>query len=229
MPTAPQTTLIRHNVFVKSDRPSGDGDRPNVLVGGVPNSGTGSQDTYQIYGNVFAHNPRESLLQAEGTVFIHDNIFVDAPGAAVYLRSQNIRLRRAHLYQNTFYSVGTGISVASAPSDGNALLVGNIIFAVNAISGVSFTDLDNIRAASSAASDYLIAPSITFGAMDFFQNSSELGRGAPLDLGTFSNLQDFDKDFNGNAKGSFVYRGAYAGQSSNPGWKISLERKPLPQ
>jgi hypothetical protein len=77
MPTAPTTTIIRHNVFIKTDRPSPDGDRPNLLLGGFPDSGPGADDRYEIYGNFFYHNPRESLLQASGRVSIHDNIFVD--------------------------------------------------------------------------------------------------------------------------------------------------------
>jgi len=32
MPIEPGSTLIRHHVFIKSDAPSPDGDRPNLLV-----------------------------------------------------------------------------------------------------------------------------------------------------------------------------------------------------
>src|SRR5262249_19677853 len=56
MPTGPSTTIIRHNVFIKNDQPSPDGDRPNVLLGGFPNSGAGSTDMYEVYGNFFFHN-----------------------------------------------------------------------------------------------------------------------------------------------------------------------------
>jgi hypothetical protein len=38
MPQGPQSTIIRNNVFIKDDRPSPDGDRPNVLVGGFPDT-----------------------------------------------------------------------------------------------------------------------------------------------------------------------------------------------
>ena len=37
MPTEPTSTIIRNNVFIKDDRPSPDGDRPNLLVGAFPN------------------------------------------------------------------------------------------------------------------------------------------------------------------------------------------------
>ena len=79
LPTTPSRTLIRHNAFIKKDAPSPDGDRPNLLVGGFPNSGPGSRDVYEIYGNFFFHNPRESLLHASGRVIIHDNVFADQP------------------------------------------------------------------------------------------------------------------------------------------------------
>jgi hypothetical protein len=67
----PNSTIIHNNTFVKNDRPSPDGDRPNLLVGGFPDSGPGSDGLYQIYGNLFDHNPREALLQASGRVTIH--------------------------------------------------------------------------------------------------------------------------------------------------------------
>ena len=79
LPRGPSTTIIRYNVFIKGDRPSPDGNRPNLLVDGFPDSGPGAQDRYQVYGNVLFDNPRESLFQANGRVSIHDNVFVDAP------------------------------------------------------------------------------------------------------------------------------------------------------
>jgi len=39
MPEADQITVIRNNVFKKDGRPSPDGDRPNLLVGGFPRLG----------------------------------------------------------------------------------------------------------------------------------------------------------------------------------------------
>jgi len=44
MPTTASRTIIRHNVFIKNDAPSPDGDRANLLVGGFPDSGPGSDD-----------------------------------------------------------------------------------------------------------------------------------------------------------------------------------------
>ena len=55
--------------------------------------------------------------------------------------------------------------------------------------------------------------------MDFYPRAGQLS-GSVLDLTAFANYVDYDKDFNGNDKGSVIYRGAYAGEGSNPGWKL---------
>src|SRR5205085_9299614 len=89
MPTGQSFTIVRNNVFIKNDQASPDGDRPNMLVGGFPSSGAGSTDMYEIYGNFFYHNPRESLLQVEGRVTIHDNVFVDGNTTGILLSSNN--------------------------------------------------------------------------------------------------------------------------------------------
>lgn len=76
MPTAVSETHIRRNVFSKANGGSqGDMARPNVLLGHFPLDGAGVDDQYRVYGNFFHDNPHESLLQAEGNVSIHDNIF----------------------------------------------------------------------------------------------------------------------------------------------------------
>lgn len=67
LPTGPTRTIIRDNVFIKDSRASPDGDRPNLLVGGWPDTGAGSDNLYEIYGNFFFENPREALIQATGS------------------------------------------------------------------------------------------------------------------------------------------------------------------
>ncbi len=69
MPTTPQKTIIRNNVFSKSANSSTGGlARPNLLVGHFPTSGPGVDDQYEIYGNFFWQNPTEALFQGEGNV-----------------------------------------------------------------------------------------------------------------------------------------------------------------
>ncbi len=59
MPPGPNTTIIRHNTFFDNDVQGalGEGSRPNLFTGGFPDSGPGSADTYQVYGNLFDGNP----------------------------------------------------------------------------------------------------------------------------------------------------------------------------
>jgi len=223
MPTGDNVTIIRNNVFIKNDAPSPFGDRPNLLVGGFPNSGPGMNDLYEIYGNFFYHNPRESLFQGSGRVSLHDNIFVDVAGTAMLLRNHDLALKLAHVYNNTIYAAGEGIYFGSTPTQGGAV-VGNLVFAAAPIGGAVPSQQDNIVDSSAHASTYVKAPSTTLGAMDFFPLVGQC-QGAALNLTPFAGQTDYDRDFNGTSKGSFVFRGAYAGEGTNPGWALNAGLK----
>ncbi|MCC6691392.1 MAG: hypothetical protein IT235_07650, partial [Bacteroidia bacterium] len=74
-------TIIRNNVFSKGANSSGgDVSRPNLLLGGFPATGDGSNDRYEVYGNFFYQNPSEGLLQATGNHAIYNNIFYNNMG-----------------------------------------------------------------------------------------------------------------------------------------------------
>jgi hypothetical protein len=218
MPTGTSTTIVRNNVFIKNDGPSPSGDRPNVLVGGFPDSGPGSGDRYEIYGNLFFHNPRESLLQVSGRVTIHDNVFVDSSQNAVTLQDHDLPLKLAYVYNNTIYGVSSGIRFGNSAPQGDAV-VGNLIFAGTPIAGAIADKRDNLELAVSDAPTYVKAPSLTLGQMDFYPIAGKC-EGAPLDLSKFSADADYDRDFNGTSKGGFTFRGAYAGDGTNPGWPL---------
>jgi MYXO-CTERM domain-containing protein len=218
MPTEPTSTIIRNNVFIKNDDPSPDGDRPNVLFGGFPDTGPGSTDRYEIYGNVFFHNPRESLLQASGRVTVHDNLFVDVRGTAVLLQNHDLPLKLAYVYNNTVFGAGTGISFGSSAGQGDAV-VGNLVFAATAIRGSIQNQKDNLIDTTANAASYVKTPSIQLGAMDFYPLPGKC-QGTPLDLAIMSEDVDYAVDFNGTSKGEFKFRGAYAGEGTNPGWLI---------
>ncbi len=220
----PSRTVIRHNVFVKNDRASPDGDRPNLLVGGFPLSGDNSNDTYEIYGNVFVHNPRESLLQASGRVSVHDNLFVDVTGAAIRLQNHDLPLRRAWVYNNTVFSAGTAISISGAPPEGS-VVVGNALFANTPWSGSPATTADNVTGTPAQAAAMLVNASTLLGMMDLFPSPGMLG-GTALDLTAFSSDVDALLDFNCQPKGARTFRGAYAGDGVNPGWMPVLDNKP---
>jgi hypothetical protein len=218
MPTGDSTTILRHNVFIKDDQPSPDGDRPSVLLGGFPDSGPGANDLYQVYGNFFFHNPRESLLQVSGRVSIHDNVFVDASDAAIRLRNHDLPLKLAHVYNNTLYAAKTGIGFGNLPSQEHRV-TGNLIFADTDISGAPPNAFDNLSDTVANAAKYVTAPSITLGSMDFYPLASKC-EGAALDLSAFAAQADYDRDFNSLSKGGMTFRGAYAGAGTNPGWKL---------
>src|SRR4051794_18497336 len=222
MPTGQSFTIIRNNVFIKNDQPSPDGDRPNVLVGGFPDSGLGSTDIYEVYGNFFYHNPREALFQASGRVSVHDNVFVDGNRGAAVLQNHDLPLRLAYVYNNTVYTANRGIYFGSSAPSGDAVLA-NLVFAGTPISGSIQNLSGNITDAFANAPLYVKAPSFTLGAMDFYPLAGK-AQGSTFDLSPFVADPDYAFDFNGTpknaAKGAFVFRGAYAGEGVNPGWKL---------
>ena len=49
--------------------------------------------------------------------------------------------------------------------------------------------------------------------------------GSAIDTAPIATYVDFDRDFNDAARDG-TRRGAYAGDGTNPGWQLALERKP---
>jgi hypothetical protein len=231
MPLEPTSTIIRNNVFIKDDKPSPDGDRPNVLVGAFPASGFGSMNMYEIYGNYFVHNHREALFQGTGRVSLHDNIFIDGPysyPAVVLTKQKTGPLKVALFYNNTVYTPGPGIRLGSQAIQGSAI-IGNLIFASTPITGQATSLEDNITGTLENARMYVRSPSFDPAAADFYPLAGKC-RGTPIDLSTFQSNGEYTTDFNGVPKtqsaGSVVFRGAYAGEGENPGWRLAADRKP---
>jgi hypothetical protein len=223
MPQGPQSTIIRNNVFIKDNSPSPDGDRPNLLVGGFPDTGSGSHDLYQIYSNLLMHNPREALFQGSGRISFHDNILVGGQSAGAVFRDHDLPLKLAHVFNNTIYSPQIGINFGSVAREGQAV-VGNLIFAQTPIFGLNIPHSDNLVARPADAGNYVRAPVSQLGALDFYPLSGRV-TGPPLDLSPFAGELDFDRDFNGRSKDGHSFRGAYAGDGSNPGWRLSAQIK----
>lgn len=225
MPTGASRTIIRHNVFIKNDAPSPDGDRANLLVGGFPGSGPGSDDLYEIYGNFFWQNPRESLLQASGRVSIHDNVFAGGL-SAISVRDHDLPVKLVHIYNNTICSAARGIRIASAAREDHAV-VGNVVFADEPLSlHVSITAVrDNITGPVAAAGEHLINPSLVPGEMDVRPKPGRC-EGAPLDLSGFISQTAFDLDFDGASKGERRFRGAYSRLGKASGWRLQNGLKP---
>jgi len=217
MPTTPQKTILRHNVFVKGELPNEAGERPNLLIGALPARGPGSEDNYEIYGNLFFHNHRESLLQAEGRVSIHDNIFVDCTGDAVHLQNHYGKVRRAYVYDNTFYAVDTAIQFAH-PALEDHLVTGNLMFSGKGITGEYAKEANNLHVPVESAGNYVARPSLVLGEMDFYPLAGKC-KGDAVDLSPFALDTDSGRDFNGTTRDP-AYRGAYSGEGKNPGWQL---------
>jgi hypothetical protein len=223
MPQESQSTIIRNNVFIKDDRRSPGGDRPNLLVGGFPDTGPGSHDLYQIYGNLLLHNPREALFQGSGRISFHDNILVGGETAGAVFRDHDLPLKLAHVFNNTIYSPQIGIKFGSQARDGHAVL-GNLVFAETPIAGLEIAAQDNLVAKPADARKYVRAPSSRPGALDFYPLPGRV-KGSPLDLSPFADETDFDRDFNGVGKDGHYFCGAYAGEGINPGWRLRAQIK----
>src|SRR5205823_5424567 len=142
---------IRNNVFKKGNRPSPDGNRPNLLVGGFPDNGPGSQDLYEIYGNLLVDNPREALFQGSGRIVFHNNILIGGNPAAAAFRDHDLPLKLARVFDNKIYSPYIGIKFESPARQGYSVF-GNLIFAETPISGLAHPGLDNLGIASPAGS-----------------------------------------------------------------------------
>ena len=164
IPTESNSTLIRYNVFIKNDEPSGHGNRPNLLVGGFPKSGPGSKDRYQIYGNVFYHNPRESLFQGTGDLSIHDNIFIDCPGAGINVRThKNQKPRSVKIYHNTFFQVQNPYKINHLDPRAPRLTAHNLILSAQKIA----VQRDDVAIFGSAVKSLVARASVKFNVMDF--------------------------------------------------------------
>jgi hypothetical protein len=198
------------------------GARPNLLVGGFPTSGPGSSDLYEIYGNFFYENKDgESLFQGSGRVALHDNIFVGGSFRAMALVNHDLPIRLAYVYNNTIYGRVTGVVVSGSQLQ-DSLVTGNLILADGGVSAPS--QKDNLVDTVANAANYVNQPSFVLGSMDFFPRVGRV-KGPTLDMTKFTLHTDYNRDFNGTAKGDFQFRGAYAGEGTNPGWILRAEKK----
>jgi len=143
MPDGAQSTIIRYNTFKKSSRPSPDGNRPNLLVGGFPETGAGSNDLYRIYGNLLVDNPREALFQGSGRIIFHDNVLIGGEPAAAVFRDHDLPLKLAEVFDNKIYSPHIGIKFDSLPRQGRSVF-GNVIVAEMPVAGLDHGEGGNI-------------------------------------------------------------------------------------
>ena len=111
LPKEPSSTIIRYNIFVKGDKPSPDGNRPNMLLGGWPDDGPGSQDRYQVYGNAFFHGPQREPRPGDRPRLVSRQHLCRCGrhGALISAAREQIA-QQIFVYRNTFVQVGRAIS-----------------------------------------------------------------------------------------------------------------------
>ena len=131
LPTTAQRTVIRGNVFSKAANAStGKLARPNVLVGHFPPGGVGSEDEYQIVGNVFLSNPDEALFQGEGNLILRRNVFLNPVGAAVVVQPHQGVPRRITIENNFVVGLGAGIELTGVDPRFGQAVARNRLFAL---------------------------------------------------------------------------------------------------
>jgi len=224
MPTDPSTTIVRHNVFVKSEGGIREMARPNVLVGHFPLEGPGVDDAYAVYGNFFYENRFEALFQGEGNVALYDNILVNPYGDAIRIQPHNDVPRRIDIAYNTVLAEGTGISVIQKPEHParHLSVAANVVFAGAPIVGAAGTA--NLTGPLAEAARYLRRPYAPPGRIDVaLRARGAHARGA--DLANPGTLPDWDRDFDG-APRSPDSVGAYAIAGASPRWLPGIEPKP---
>jgi hypothetical protein len=223
MPDGPRATIIRHNVFSKTqDGSSGEMARPNVLVGHWPLSGPGSNDRYLVYGNFFYQNPSESLFQGEGNIALYDNLFVNHSGDAVRIQPHNDTPRVISVFYNTVIATGTGIRLARREGDPSylQLIAGNAIFARLPLAG--YSDESDLVGTYEAAGEYLTKPFAPLGEMNLAPLSDK-AKAPSMEITRLRIYPEWNTDFDGwRATDRF---GAYA-NCKPPRWLPKLERKP---
>lgn len=229
MPREKSATIIRHNVFSKAQGGSKDMARPNVLVGHWPLSGSGQDDRYVIYGNLFYQNPHEALFQGEGNIALYNNLFVNHAGDAVRIQPHNDTPRIISVFYNTVVAAKNGIVLLRREGDPEyeQLLAGNAVFGRPALSVPAEALSANVAEHYEAAARFLNAPFAPLEKLDLYPLSGRLKitQKTRMDARALNTYEAWDRDFNGNSRKD-AYVGAYAGEGRNPGWPLSRKRKP---
>ena len=205
LPEGRTVTIIRDNVFAKAAHgATGAQARPNVLVGDVPPAGRGAANGYEIYRNRFFANPTEALLQVEGNVAIHANVFVNDTGAAINVQPHNGRVRDILILGNTVVASGHGIAIRGGDPSYAQRVVGNAVFAAMPIAGGVASD--NVTGSRAEAVQHLASPLAVGVARDFRPKPGAL-EGAALDVRDYAGLAERDRDCAGRPR-DWSIRGA---------------------
>jgi len=208
LPAEPSRTIVRYNMFLKNDRRSPDGDRPNMLLGGLPDEGPGALDRYEVYGNLFFHNARESLIQATGRISLHDNALVDAPGTAIVVMPHSGKApKQVFVYHNTFLQVGRALAITGMRADA-AVVAANL--AVGETRPSQPWPTGNVRLSPTEAGRILLAPVVQLGRLDLQPRQFIAANVAGDVLNLVRQDVDYQRDFWGSVRQRFEQAGAFA-------------------
>ncbi len=221
-------TIIRNNVFCKElNAATGGNARPNLLVGGFPLTGFGLNDYYDIYGNFFYQNPTEALFQGTGNIILYENIFVNhvdpAGYRAVYITPQNgVQPQNIKVFHNTMWAVNSsgGMRLFNANTSYTQHCYSNAVFAPSPITNFA-NMVDNITDTYANAGVHVISPTTNIATLNLYPKSGQL-TGTLTPGSVFMPYTNWDKDFN-NTLYNWIYRGAYSGCCTNPGWQLQLD------
>jgi len=224
MPSASSTTIIRHNVFVKSEGGTREAARPSVLVGHFPLEGAGVDDQYVVYGNFFYNNRYEALFQGEGNVALYANIFINGYGDAVRIQPHNDVPRRIDIAYNTVLAEGTGISVMQKVGQParHLSVVANAVFAGAPIVGAAGPA--NVTARLPEAERHLRRPFAAPGLLDLVPLRA-WSNGHGVEAPNPRAFPDWDKDFDAVTRNADSI-GAYAITGAAPRWLPRIALKP---
>ena len=223
LPRTRTTTIIRHNVFGKGPTSAtGRLARPNLLVGDVPRSGDGSGNGYEIYGNVFLHNPTEALFQGEGNLAVYANLFVNEGGPAIVIQPHNGIVRDVQVFANTVVASGTGVAIRGGAHGFVQRADVNAVFSAAPI--VAPNQLANVVGSYADAPRYLVNPFGAQGMRDFSPRRRAL-RGPPIDVGEWRQFTEWDRDLEA-APRDWRVRGAYSNAPGRSAWLPKLRMKP---
>jgi hypothetical protein len=165
-------------------------------------------------------------------VALYDNLFVNNVGPALFVQAHEDQPREVRIFNNTVVASTTGIRVSGAAPGYQQRVIGNAVFAATPINATptGASDLaSNVTGTQAAAATFLASPAgnpaATPSTLDLYPRAGML-TGPALDRTSFNTFTEWDRDFNGLLQNG-LFRGAYGGEGTNPGWRPKLERKPI--
>ncbi|MCB9592697.1 MAG: hypothetical protein H6719_08185 [Sandaracinaceae bacterium] len=218
MPSDGAVTIVRYNVFSKTNGGSTGGDaRPNLLIGHLPRSGEGVNDRYLVYGNLFFDNPTEMLMQAEGNLAIYANVFVNPRGGALNIQPHNDVPRLVDVFGNTVVAEGRGISVTGGDPGFAQRVRYNAVYGPMPLRADD--SVGDVTGDATAAATALASPTGAPGSELDLHPATDALAGA-RDAAEIPDVLDADRDFDRRPAGAWI--GAYAGPADAAAVPLTL-------